>query len=62
MRGTTKERYDAYAIARERGWMSVNEIRERENLNPIAGGDDYTPLFNGGGRNLNPASTDSNNA
>jgi len=45
LRGETKARYEAYAIARQNGWLSVNEIRELENLNPIEGGDVYlTPL------------------
>jgi hypothetical protein len=32
LRGKMKERYDAYATARQWGWMSVNEVREKENL------------------------------
>lgn len=45
MRGDLKGRYDAYAVARQWGWLSVNDIRDLENLNPIEGGDVYlTPL------------------
>lgn len=45
LRGDIKSRYDAYAIGRQWGWLSSNDIRERENQNPIAGGDTYlTPL------------------
>jgi HK97 family phage portal protein len=48
MRGAYKERMEGYAIARQNGWMSANDIRELESLNPISdadGGDDY--LVNG---------------
>lgn len=45
LRGDIKARYDAYAMGRQWGWLSVNDIRERENMNPIEGGDEYlTPL------------------
>jgi HK97 family phage portal protein len=45
IRGDMKSRYDAYAIARQWGWLSVNDIRRLENLAPVAGGDVYlTPL------------------
>ena len=46
LRGNTPERFDAYRTARESGWMSVNEIRKRENLNPIEGGDTYIQPLN----------------
>jgi HK97 family phage portal protein len=39
MRGSTSERYATYRQAREAGIMSLNEIRARENLNPVKGGD-----------------------
>lgn len=45
LRGDIKSRYDAYAVARQNGWMSANDIRELENQNPIPGGDVY--LVNG---------------
>ena len=48
MRGDYKSRMEGYAIARQNGWMSANDIRALENLNPIAaeeGGDAY--LVNG---------------
>lgn len=41
LRGDVKSRYEAYGSARQWGWMSVNEIRARENLPPIPGGDQY---------------------
>lgn len=48
LRGAYKERMEGYAIARQNGWMSANDIRELENLNPIPeneGG--YAYLCNG---------------
>lgn len=41
LRGDTKSRYEAYSLALSWGWMSQNEIRELEDLDPIADGDDY---------------------
>lgn len=38
LRADTLSRYQSYAIARNNGWMSADEIRDRENLNPIADG------------------------
>ena len=48
MRGSYKDRMEGYAIARQNGWMSTNDIRELENMNPIPaeeGGNAY--LVNG---------------
>lgn len=45
LRGDTLSRYQAYAIGRQWGWMSANDILEMENRDPIKGGDTYlTPL------------------
>lgn len=45
LRGNTVDRYSAYAIGRNWGWLSPNDVRRRENMNPIQGGDTYmTPL------------------
>lgn len=45
VRGDFKTRYDSYAIGRQWGFLSVNDIRRFENMQPIAGGDEYlTPL------------------
>ena len=44
MRGDYKSRMEGYAIARQNGWMSANDIRALENMNPIPaeeGGDAY---------------------
>lgn len=35
LRGDIKTRFDAFAVARQWGWMSVNEIRRLENRNGI---------------------------
>jgi HK97 family phage portal protein len=40
-RGDIKTRYDAYAVGRQWGWLSINDVRELENMNPISGGDEY---------------------
>ncbi len=39
MRGDLKSRYGAYAIALQSRFMSVNEVRALENMNPIENGD-----------------------
>ena len=55
MRGDYKSRMEGYAIARQNGWMSANDIRALENQNPIQkeeGGDAY--LVNG---NMIPITT-----
>ncbi|MCL2375293.1 MAG: phage portal protein, partial [Firmicutes bacterium] len=46
LRGDFNSRMQGYAIARQNGWMSANEIRALEDMNRIAnGGDEY--LVNG---------------
>jgi len=48
LRGDYQSRMNGYAIARQNGWMSANDIRELENMNRIPaeeGGDLY--LING---------------
>lgn len=53
LRGDLKTRYEAYSKGRQWGWLSANDIRQRENMNPIEGGDTYLePL------NMVPAGTD----
>ena len=49
-----KSRYDAYAVARQNGWMSANEIRDREGMNPIPTEDGDAYLING---NMVPLTT-----
>ena len=48
LRGDYQSRMNGYAIGRQNGWLSANDIREMENLNPISeeeGGNLY--LING---------------
>ncbi len=46
LRGDIKSRYDAYAVGRNWGWLSANDVRRLEDLNPIDGGDDYMAPLN----------------
>ena len=54
LRGDVATRYTAYSTAWDRGILSINEIRSKENLNPIDGGDqhfvpmNFTPLNQAG--------------
>ncbi len=41
LRGDLDKRYASYAIAKQNGWLCVNEIRRYEDLPPIEGGDEY---------------------
>ena len=41
LRGDIQSRYQAYAVGKQWGWFSTNDIREKENLNPVDGGDTY---------------------
>ena len=58
LRGDTKSRFEAYKIAIQNGWMSINEVRQLENMNKIDGGDvhafplNMTTLDNLGGQNV----------
>ena len=58
LRGDYQSRMNGYSVARQNGWMSANDIRELEDMNPIPaedGGDLYlvngsmTKLSEGGG-------------
>jgi hypothetical protein len=46
LRGDTKSRYEAYSVGRQNGWLSANDIRRLENMNPINGGDIYLVPLN----------------
>ena len=46
LRGDIKSRYDAYAVGRQNGWLSANDIRSMENMNPIENGDQYLVPLN----------------
>lgn len=42
LRADSKGRSEFYASALDHGWMNRNEVRRKENLPPVAGGDVYT--------------------
>jgi HK97 family phage portal protein len=46
LRGDTTSRYQAYSIGRQNGWLSTNDIREMEDMNPVDGGDVYLQPLN----------------
>ncbi len=46
LRGDTKSRAEAYAIGRQWGWLSVNDIRRLENMNTVPNGDVYLQPLN----------------
>ena len=46
LRGDLASRYTAYATARNWGFLSANDIREIENMNPIPDGDIYLQPLN----------------
>jgi HK97 family phage portal protein len=46
LRGDIKSRYDAYAVGRQWGWLSVNDIRKKEQLPDVDGGDVYLQPLN----------------
>lgn len=46
LRGSTKERYDGYRVGREAGFLSVNDIRRLEDMEPVPNGDDYLQPLN----------------
>lgn len=48
LRGDIKARYEAYRIGREWGWLSANDVRGMENMNPIDGGEGYIQPLNMG--------------
>ncbi len=46
LRGDTTARYSSYAVGRQNGWLSANDIRKLENMDPIDGGDVYLVPLN----------------
>lgn len=46
LRGKITERYQAYATGRQWGWLSVNDIRQLEDLAPVDDGDVYLQPLN----------------
>lgn len=41
LKGDIKSRYEAYAVGLMNGWLSDNDIRDKENMNRVEGGDQY---------------------
>jgi HK97 family phage portal protein len=39
LRASSKERAEFYGSAIDKGWMTRNEVRRKENMPPVAGGD-----------------------
>ena len=46
LRGDVKSRTDAYKTAITNGYMSINEVRQKENMNSIEGGDKHFMQMN----------------
>lgn len=46
LRGETLARYQAYAIGRQWGWLSANDVCDREDMNHVDGGDEYFAPLN----------------
>lgn len=62
LKGHTKERFESYGFAIQNGWMTVNEVRSKENMNPLDGGDEPTPAANLFGDSANQTDTGSGEA
>jgi len=58
LRGDLKSRYDAYAVGRQWGWLSVNDVRRAEDLNPVENGDVYMQPLNMVSAGEKPAGAD----
>ncbi|MBK8211614.1 MAG: phage portal protein [Rhodospirillales bacterium] len=46
LRGDIASRYQAYSTGRQWGWLSANDVRQLENMNPVADGDAYLVPLN----------------
>lgn len=46
IRGDMETRFKSYALGRQWGWLSINDIRRMENLPPVPGGDIYLAPLN----------------
>lgn len=46
MKGDLKSRYDAYAVGKQWGWLSTNDILRMEDEAPVKGGDVYLQPLN----------------
>lgn len=45
-RGDINNRYTAYGVGRQNGWLSANDIRKLEDMDPVNGGDVYLVPLN----------------
>lgn len=45
LRGDIQSRYTAYSVGRQNGWLSADDIRELENMNPLPDGQGKTYLL-----------------
>ena len=48
LRGDIEKRFASYKIGRDIGAYSANDVRAKEKMPRIEGGDDYTPLRSSG--------------
>lgn len=55
LRGDIKSRYEAYAVARQNGWLNGDEIRSMENMNPMPNGEGGVYMVNGNMMPINKA-------
>jgi HK97 family phage portal protein len=58
LRGDSKSMAEAFAVGRQWGWLSVNDIRRLLNMNPIPNGDIYLQPMNmieAGSQSVDPA-------
>jgi HK97 family phage portal protein len=46
LRGDVQRRFDAYTKGRQWGWLSINDVRKLENMNPVENGDEYLVPLN----------------
>jgi len=58
LRGDMASRFTAYKVGREAGFLSVNDIRDTENMNRVDGGDSYMQPLNMGPLGSFPATGD----
>lgn len=59
LRGDIASRYQAYAIGRQWGWLSADDVREKEEMNPLPNGQGATYLTP---MNMTPADGDGGRA
>lgn len=45
-RGDAQSRYNAYAVGRNWGWLSANDVRQLEDMDPVPNGDQYLQPLN----------------